>query len=60
MKTTAYLNFDGDCAEAFTFYAKTFPGTDLRIMRQGDMSKNAKAPQKDWVIHAHLKVARRT
>ena len=56
MKTTAYLNFDGNCAEAFQFYAKTFPGTGLQIMRQGDMDKNAEAPEKDWVLHAYLKV----
>jgi PhnB protein len=56
MKTTAYLNFDGNCAEAFRFYAKTFPGEGLRIMTQGDMKKDAKAPEKDWVIHAYLKV----
>jgi PhnB protein len=56
MKTTAYLNFDGNCAEAFQFYAKTFPGTGLHIMKQGDMQKDAKAPEKDWVIHAFLKI----
>jgi uncharacterized glyoxalase superfamily protein PhnB len=39
MKTSAYLNFDGNCAEAFQFYAKTFPGKDLHIMKQGDMQK---------------------
>ena len=56
MKTSAYLNFDGNCAEAFQFYAKTFPGKDLHIMKQGDMQKDAKAPEKDWVLHAYLKI----
>jgi len=56
MRTSAYLNFNGKCAEAFEFYAKTFPGHDLRIMRMGDMDKKAVAPRKDWVMHAHLKV----
>jgi PhnB protein len=56
VKTSAYLNFDGNCAEAFQFYAKTFPGTGLHIMRQGDMKKEAAAPEKDWVMHAFLKV----
>ncbi|HEY2034303.1 MAG TPA: VOC family protein [Rhizomicrobium sp.] len=56
MKANAYLNFDGNCAEAFQFYAKTFPGTGLHIMRQGDMQKDAKAPEKDWVIHAYVKI----
>jgi PhnB protein len=56
MKTSTYLNFDGNCAEAFEFYARTFPGTGLQIMRQGDMKKDAKAPEKDWAIHAYLKI----
>ncbi len=56
MKTGAYLNFNGNCAEAFQFYAKTFPGKDLHIMKQGDMQKDAKAPDKDWVLHARLVV----
>ena len=56
MRTSAYLNFDGNCAEAFEFYARTFPGTELRIMRMGDMDKTATAPRKDWVMHAYLKV----
>jgi PhnB protein len=56
MKTSAYLNFDGNCAEAFQFYAKTFPGKDLHIMKQGDTQKDAKASEKDWVLHAYLKI----
>ena len=56
MKTAAYLNFNGNCAEAFEFYAKIFPGTGLHIMRQGDMKKDAVAPEKNWVMHAYLKI----
>ena len=56
MKTSAYLHFDGNCAEAFQFYAKVIPGQGLHIMRQGDMKKDAKAPEKDWVLHAYLKI----
>jgi PhnB protein len=56
MKTSAYLNFDGNCAEAFQFYAKTFPGKDLHIVKQGDTHKDAKAPERDWVLHAYLKI----
>ena len=56
MRTSAYLNFDGNCAEAFRFYAKTFPARGLHIMTQGDMKKDAASPEKDWVIHAYLKV----
>jgi PhnB protein len=56
MKANPYLNFNGNCAEAFEFYNKMFPGSALHIMRQGDMQKNAKAPEKDWAIHAYMKI----
>jgi PhnB protein len=56
MKANAYLNFNGNCAEAFEFYNKTFPGSALHIMRQGDMKKDAVAPEKDWAIHAYMKI----
>jgi len=56
MRTSAYLSFDGNCAEAFRFYAKTFPGQDLQIMTQGDMQKDAKSPEKDYAMHAYLKI----
>ena len=32
MQFTPYLNFDGNCAEAFAFYAKLFGGTDGRAI----------------------------
>jgi PhnB protein len=54
MKANPYLNFDNNCAEAFAFYNETFPGSELRIMRQGDMQKDS--PQKDLVLHAYMKI----
>jgi PhnB protein len=54
MKANPYLNFNGNCAEAFEFYNKTFPGSALHIMRQGDMQKDS--PQKDLVLHAYMKI----
>jgi len=56
MRVTAYLHFKDDCAEAMQFYARTFPGTGLQIMRMGEMDKTATAPRKDWVLHAYLKI----
>jgi PhnB protein len=54
MRSNPYLHFDNNCAEAFEFYNKMFPGTGLQIMRQGDMQKDS--PQKDLVLHAYLKI----
>jgi PhnB protein len=33
MPTLPYIHFQGTCAEALTFYAKVFGGTDLQMMR---------------------------
>ena len=37
MKINPYLNFNGNCAEAFDVYAKILGGRDLRIMTFGQM-----------------------
>jgi PhnB protein len=51
----AYLNFNGNCAEAMRFYEKTFGGT-LRLMTQGESPMAAQLPPGDAqrVLHAHL------
>ena len=35
MQLTPYLNFDGNCAEAFAFYAKLFNGSLFDALAQG-------------------------
>jgi uncharacterized glyoxalase superfamily protein PhnB len=35
MELTPYLNFNGDCREAFEFYAKCLGGTMRRSGRRG-------------------------
>ncbi len=36
MPTMPYVHFQGQCAEALTFYAKVFDGTNLQLMRYAD------------------------
>lgn len=36
MPTMPYIHFQGQCAEALTFYAQVFGGTDLQLMRYGE------------------------
>jgi PhnB protein len=54
VKANAYLNFDGNCAEAFRFYEKALGGKELHIMTHGDMNPNAPAEGRDTVLHVHL------
>jgi PhnB protein len=55
MHFTPYLNFDGQCKEAFTFYQKVLGGT-LEVMTHGE-SPIAGEVSPDWndlVMHARL------
>lgn len=55
MKLTPYLNFDGQCAEAFRFYEKVLGGK-LEVMSHGDSPIRDQVPP-DWhdrVMHARL------
>ena len=61
MKINPYLNFNGNCGEAFQFYAKVLNGKDLRIMRFSDMPPGQHMPpmtdeQKKQVMHARFTV----
>lgn len=53
-----YLNFNGDCEEAFLWYEKIFEGKIQHLSRYGDIPDNANAPmsdeQKKKVMHAQL------
>jgi PhnB protein len=53
-----YLNFNGNCAEAFRFYADTLGGRDLQIMKFGDspMAGQVAETEKDMVMHARFLV----
>lgn len=56
LKTTPFLLFDGDCAEAMTFYQKCFGG-ELRLTKLADtpMKDAIPAEKHDRIINAHLK-----
>lgn len=55
MQTTPYLNFDGDCREAFELYARVLGGTP-EIMSHGESPVAGEVPA-EWsgrVMHAYL------
>ena len=57
MKITPYLNFDGQCAEAFRFYQSVLGG-HLEILSHEDSPIAAEVPD-DWgdrTMHAYLAV----
>lgn len=57
MKVNTYLNFGGNCAEAFNFYEQHLGGKILMMMTQGQMPPGGPpvAPEmKDKVMHARL------
>ncbi len=53
MTLNPYLNFNGNTAEAMTFYASVLGGS-LQMMRFGDAPMPVPDAQKDRVIHAAL------
>jgi PhnB protein len=58
MDFSPYLNFKGQCAEAFEFYARTFGGQITFMQTHGDSPMKDSVPP-DWhdkIMHASLKV----
>ncbi len=62
MKFTPYLNFDGNCAEAFAFYAATFKGTIVEQITFADMPDGPPIPMEaqHQIMHASLKIGEQT
>jgi PhnB protein len=61
MQFTPYLNFDGNCAEAFAFYAEVFGGTITYQGTFGDIPASANMPPipesaKNRIMHVHLQI----
>lgn len=48
MQLTPYLNFDGNCGEAFAFYAKLFGGT---IVYQGTFGEMPAQEGMPWMVN---------
>lgn len=58
MEANAYLNFNGQCAEAFKFYEKTFGGTIEAMFTNGETpaAEFVSPETKDHIMHARLRV----
>lgn len=61
MQFTPYLNFDGNCAEAFAFYAELFSGSITYQSTYAEMPVSDDMPAipesaKDRIMHAQLQV----
>ena len=58
MEVAPYLNFNGQCAEAFRFYEKTLGGKIVMMQTHGEtpMKDQVPADWRDKVIHARLVV----
>src|SRR5437868_4277445 len=56
LHTTPFLLFDGNCAEAMTFYHKCLGG-ELTLTKLGDTPMKDMIPKEKWerLINAHLK-----
>lgn len=55
MPTHPYIHFQGNCAEAMTFYAKLFGGTDLQMMPYARMPGGDPRPGADTrMMHAQV------
>jgi PhnB protein len=58
MNTNLYLNFSGNCSEAFSFYEKVFGSKRLMTMTYGEAPQGAPVPA-DWsskVMHTAMPV----
>ncbi len=56
LQTTPFLLFDGDCAEAMTFYHKCFEG-ELELTKLADTPMKSMFPKEkhNRIINAHIK-----
>jgi PhnB protein len=58
VELSPYLNFDGQCADAFKFYEQVLGGTIVMLQTHGEspMKDHVPADWHDKVIHARLAV----
>lgn len=58
MKLTTYLNYGGNCADAFRFYEKNLGGKINSMMTHGEMpgQSNVSPEMKDAVLHANITI----
>ncbi|MEL6453709.1 MAG: VOC family protein [Cyanobacteria bacterium J06623_5] len=62
MKLVPYLNFDGDCEAAFTFYEKVFDGQVGDKMIHGGSPMEAEVPPewRDKIMHISMQIGDQT
>lgn len=58
MKIHTYLNYGGNCEEAFRFYEKNLGGRILMMMRYGEQPdpKNALPGTEKWILYANMAI----
>jgi PhnB protein len=57
MKLYTYLNFGGNCAEAFHFYEQHLGGKITSMMTHGQLPPGAPQPSAEWkdkILHARM------
>jgi PhnB protein len=58
MQLVSYLNFDGNCRDAFTFYERALGGTIVTMLDHSAMPDQAAVPP-EWrtrIMHARLSI----
>ncbi|MFT3757431.1 VOC family protein [Thauera sp.] len=65
MEFTPYLNFDGNCAEAFAFYADLFGGSIVHQSTFGEMPAMEGMPPipesaRNGIMHVHLQIGQQS
>ena len=59
MKLLTYVNYAGDCAEAFRFYEKHLGGKIVMMMKHGESPQpnpNVPGEYKDKILHARIDI----
>lgn len=58
MRLHTYLNYGGNCADAFTFYERHLGGTITMMMKHGEApdQSQVKPEWKDAVLHARMTI----
>ena len=58
MKLHTYLNYGGNCDEAFRFYEKNLGGKIRMMMRYADQPDPKNVPQgtENWVLYANMEI----
>jgi PhnB protein len=55
MKLNTYLNYGGNCAQAFQFYEKNLGGKILMMMKHGDLPGTG-TEEKNTILHARMMI----